>query len=110
MAAAEAPPPPGRRVLHLVDDEAAESAVVVEEAARLMGVEPPPAIPFEVAWETMSPMARSFWAESRRVANARTRAALGIAWRYPTYREGLRGILAEEAAEEAATAGRPESG
>ena len=41
-------------------------------------------------------MALSFWAENRRVANARTKAMLGIAWRYPTYREGLRGILDEE--------------
>jgi hypothetical protein len=47
----------------------------------------------------MSPMARSFWAENRRVANARTKAELGIAWRYPTYREGLRAILVEERGE-----------
>lgn len=89
--------PPGVRVLHLVDDEPAESAAVVEEAARLLGVEPPPAMTFEDARARMSPMALSFWAENRRVANARTKAALGIAWRYPTYREGLRGILAKEA-------------
>ena len=38
----------------------------------------------------MSPMARSFWAENRKVANAKTKAALGIAWLYPSYREGLR--------------------
>ncbi len=44
----------------------------------------------------MSPMARSFWAENRRVANAATKAALGIAWLYPSWREGLRAILAEE--------------
>lgn len=95
MAAAERPAE-GVRVLHLVDDEPAESAALVEEAARLLGVEPPPAVPFEEARETMSPMAMSFWAESRRVANARTKAALVIAWRHPTYREGLRAILAEE--------------
>ena len=41
----------------------------------------------------MSPMGRSFWAESRLVANAKTKAALGIAWKYPTYREGLRAII-----------------
>ena len=86
--------PPGLRVLHLVDDEPAESAVVVEEAARLLGIAPPPAIPFEQALPAMSPMARSFWSENRRVANATTKAALGIAWRYPTYREGLRALLA----------------
>ena len=43
----------------------------------------------------MSPMALSFWSENRRVANARTKQALGIAWRYPTWRDGLAAILAE---------------
>lgn len=85
------------RVLHLVDDEPAESAVVLEEAARLLGVPPPPELPFERAAAAMSPMARSFWAESRRVANAATKAALGLAWSHPTYREGLRAVLAAEA-------------
>jgi nucleoside-diphosphate-sugar epimerase len=89
---------PRQRVLHLVDDEAAESAVVTGHAARLLGLEPPSAVPFESARETMSPMALSFWAENRRVANAATKAALGIAWRYPSYREGLAAILAEEQA------------
>lgn len=88
--------PPAPRVLHLVDEEAAESAVVTEHAARLLGIAPPPAIPFEAARATMSPMALSFWAENRRVANAATKAALGIAWQYPTYREGLAAILEEE--------------
>ncbi len=84
----------GLRVLHLVDDEPAETAAVIEEAARLLGVAPPAAVPFEQAVLTMNPMARSFWAENRKVGNAKTKAALGIAWLYPTYREGLRGILA----------------
>ena len=44
-------------------------------------------------------MAQSFWAENRKVANAKTKAALGLGWRYPTYREGLRAILAEEGGE-----------
>ena len=44
----------------------------------------------------MSAMARSFWAERRVVTNKATKAALGIAWRYPSWREGLRAILAEE--------------
>ncbi|MBL6455831.1 SDR family oxidoreductase [Belnapia sp. T6] len=89
--------PPGVRILHLVDDEPAESALVVEEAARLLGLPPPPAVSYEEAARTMSPMGRSFWAENRRMANARTKAALGIAWRYPSYREGLAAILAEGA-------------
>jgi len=91
--------PAAVRVLHLVDDEPADSASVMEHAARLLGVPPPPAIPFEQARATMSPMALSFWAENRRVANSATKAALGIAWRCPTFREGLAAILAEEGRE-----------
>lgn len=85
--------PDGQRVLHLVDDEPAASAEVVEEAARLLGLEPPPPVPFEAARARMSPMALSFWSENRRVANAATKHTLGIAWRAPSYREGLRRIL-----------------
>jgi nucleoside-diphosphate-sugar epimerase len=91
--------PPGRRVLNLTDDEPSESAAVVTEAARLLAMTPPPLVAFADALPTMSPMARSFWAESRLVANAKTKAALGITWRYPTYREGLRAILAEQRGE-----------
>jgi nucleoside-diphosphate-sugar epimerase len=87
---------PRTRILHLVDDEAAESAAVTEYAARLLGLDPPPAVPFDEARARMSPMALSFWSENRRVANAATKAALGIAWHYPTYREGLAQILAVE--------------
>ncbi len=86
----------GTRVLNLADDEPAESAAVVEEAARLLGVAPPAAVAFERALESMSPMARSFWAENRRVSGRRTQQALGLRWMYPSYREGLRAILAEE--------------
>jgi nucleoside-diphosphate-sugar epimerase len=88
--------PDGVRVLHLVDDEPAPSCDVVADAARLLGLKPPVETPFDVARTRMSPMALSFWAESRRVANAATKRALGIAWRHPTYREGLRAILAAE--------------
>lgn len=87
---------PGVRVLNLADDEPAEAAKVVEEAARLLGVAPPPALPYEEIAPRLSPMARSFWQENRRVASARSQAALGYSWRYPSYREGLRAILAAE--------------
>ena len=97
VVAAARRPPVGVRVLNLVDDEPSESAGVVAEAARLLGVAPPPAIPFEEARRSMSPMALSFWSENRRVANAATKAALGISWRCPTYREGLARILSAEA-------------
>jgi nucleoside-diphosphate-sugar epimerase len=89
--------PDGMRVLHLVDDEPASAAAVVEEAARLLGVAPPPPIPFDQMAPRMSPMALSFWGENRKVSSAATRAALGIVWRCPTYREGLSRILAAEA-------------
>ena len=94
VAAASLDPPPGLRVLHLVDDEPAESAAVTEHAARLLGLAPPPLTPYDPA--ALSPMARSFWSENRRVANAMTKQALGIAWRHPSYREGLAASLAEE--------------
>jgi nucleoside-diphosphate-sugar epimerase len=96
LAAMQQTRPPGCRVLNLADDEPSESAAVVTEAAALLGVAPPPRVAFADALPTMSPMARSFWAENRKVANAKTKAALGISWLYPTYREGLRAILAEE--------------
>jgi nucleoside-diphosphate-sugar epimerase len=88
--------PPGRRILNLADDEPAESAVVLTEAAALLGVDPPPAIAFADAEAAMSPMARSFWAENRKVASQKTKTALGISWLYPTFREGLRAILVEQ--------------
>lgn len=83
---------PGVRVLHLADDEPAESAAVIAEAARLLGVALPPAVAFEEALAAMSPMARSFWAENRKVASRRTQEVLGYRWRYPSYREGLKAI------------------
>jgi nucleoside-diphosphate-sugar epimerase len=87
----------GSRVLNFNDDLPAEPAAVVEEAARLLGMPPPPLIPFAEAEAGMTPMGRSFWAESRRVSSARTQAMLGRAWGLPSYREGLRAILAWEA-------------
>ncbi|MCB5943225.1 SDR family NAD(P)-dependent oxidoreductase [Acidocella sp. KAb 2-4] len=83
-------------IFNFADDEPAASADVVVEAARLLGMAPPPPVPYEQAVQGMSPMARSFWAENRKVSAARTKAALGIAWRYPSYREGLAAILREE--------------
>jgi nucleoside-diphosphate-sugar epimerase len=89
----------GARILNLADDEPAESADVVAEAARLLRVPPPPAVPFEQIADAMSPMARSFWSENRKVSSRWTQQVLGLRWLYPTYREGLRAILAEERAQ-----------
>ncbi|MDE8344833.1 MAG: SDR family oxidoreductase [Acidocella sp.] len=89
-------PKPGLRIFNVSDDEPAASADVVVEAARLLRVPPPAPVPFDQAAAAMSPMALSFWAENRRVANAKTKAALGLEWLYPTFREGLASIFAEE--------------
>ncbi|WP_428493312.1 SDR family oxidoreductase [Rhodopila sp.] len=86
----------GGRVLNLADDEPAESAAVVTEAAALLGVEAPPEVAFETARPAMSAMALSFWSENRKIASAKTKAALGIEWLYPSYREGLRATLVEQ--------------
>lgn len=74
-------------VFNICDDEPAPPQDVVAYAATLMGIEPPPEVPFESA--ELSPMARSFYSESRQVSNAKLRTALGYAMLYPTYREAL---------------------
>lgn len=102
--------PPGVRVLNLSDDEPAESAAVTAEAAGLLGLPVPDAVPFERAVAGMSEMGRSFWAENRRVGNRATQAALGLRWRYPTYREGLRAVLAEEGGAEERADRLPQQG
>ena len=96
LAAIRQDRPPGPRVLNGADDVPAASADVIAEAARLLGREPPPLIPFAEAEPAMSPMARSFWADNRRVRSEATQQALGRRWTYPSYREGLRAILAVE--------------
>jgi nucleoside-diphosphate-sugar epimerase len=98
MAAMRQQHAPGLRVFNVADDVPSEPAVVIEEAARLLGIDPPPAVPFDAVRAAMSPMALSFWAENRKVSSRATQHALGYAWRYPSYREGLRAILAEETA------------
>ena len=80
------------RVYNVVDDEPAPPQDVVAHAAHLLGVAPPPEIPFEDA--PLTPMGRSFYAESRRVRNRRLHHDLGVTLAYPTYREGLAAILA----------------
>jgi nucleoside-diphosphate-sugar epimerase len=92
-------PPGGTRVLNFADDVPAESADVLTEAARLLAVPPPPEVPFAEAWAGMSDMGRSFWVENRKVSNAATKVALNLAWRYPSYREGLAAILLQERAD-----------
>jgi nucleoside-diphosphate-sugar epimerase len=82
-------------VFNVADDAPTPPADPIVFAAQLMGVEPPPEIPFEQAAPSMSPMALSFWQECRRVKNDKLKRQLGISLRYPTYREGLRALFEE---------------
>ena len=61
-----------------------------------MGVPPPREIEFADALAAMSPMAKSFWAENRKVSSRKTQHALGLRWLYPNFREGLAAIWREE--------------
>jgi nucleoside-diphosphate-sugar epimerase len=78
-------------LVNVTDDEPAPPQDVVSYAAELLGLPPPPEIAFDDA--QLSPMGRSFYAENKRVSNRRMRSDLGYNLRFPTYREGLRGIL-----------------
>ena len=90
VAAAIGRPRP-RAIYNLCDDEPAPNADVIAHAARLLGLPVPSEEPLDLA--TLSPPARRFWSENKRVSNALAKAEL--AWRpaYPTYREGLAAIL-----------------
>lgn len=75
---------------NLADDEPAPPQDLVSYAAGLMGVEPPPEVPFEVA--EFTPMQKSFYTDNKRVSNAAIKSALGIDLLYPNYRVGLDAI------------------
>jgi nucleoside-diphosphate-sugar epimerase len=76
---------------NLADDLPASHNEVIEHACRLKGVEPPPLLSLEEA--NLSPMARGFYMESRRVANGKAKRVLGWQPAFPTYREGLASLL-----------------
>ena len=92
LAASIARPNPGA-VYNLCDDDPAPPQDVIAYAAELLGLPVPPAVPFEQA--EMSPMARSFYAESKKVRNDRIKSELGIQLLFPDYRSGLRALLDE---------------
>ncbi len=83
-------PRPGA-VYNVCDDEAAAPADVIAFACALLGVEPPPVVPYAEA--DLSEMARTFWRDNRRVANRRLKDELGVRLAYPDYRAGLRAIM-----------------
>ncbi len=75
---------------NLADDEPAPPQDPIAFAAGLMGIAPPPEEDFEAA--EMTAMARSFYADNKRVSNAAIKRALDVDLFYPTYRHGLRAI------------------
>jgi nucleoside-diphosphate-sugar epimerase len=94
LAASLDRPRPGA-VYNVADDEPAPPQDVTALAAAMAGVAPPPEMPFEEA--AMSPMARSFYGENKRVRNRLITGELGVRLAYPTYREGLAGLKDGEA-------------
>ena len=89
LAASIAKTNPGR-AYNVCDDEPCPPQEVVEYAANLLGLPVPPEIPYEQA--DLSPMAKSFYADSKRVSNKRMKGELGYKLIYPNYREGLTAI------------------
>ncbi|MEP3442460.1 MAG: SDR family oxidoreductase [Sulfitobacter sp.] len=80
-------------VFNMCDDDPAPPEDVIGHAAELLGMPVPPAIAFDEA--DMTPMARSFYAESKRVRNDHIKQALGWSPIYPDYRTGLAAMLAK---------------
>lgn len=78
-------------IFNVTDDEPCPPQDVVTEAARLMGMEPPPEQAFETA--ELTPMARSFYGENKRVSNAKIKA-LGFNFKFPNYHVSLEALLA----------------
>lgn len=86
-------PNPGR-IYNISDDQPAPPEDILRYAAELLGMELPPEEDFETA--EMSPMARSFYAECKRVRNDRMKEELGITLKYPGYKDALDAIFAVE--------------
>ena len=93
LAASIARPNPGG-IYNVCDDDPAPPEDVIGYAAELLGLPLPPAEDFETA--EMTPMARSFYAESKKVSNDRIKNELGVSLIYPDYRSGLKALLAQE--------------
>ncbi|MCB1340714.1 MAG: SDR family oxidoreductase [Pseudooceanicola sp.] len=96
VAASIARPNPGA-IYNVCDDDPAPPQDVIAYAAELLGLPLPPEVPYETA--DMTPMARSFYAESKRVSNARIKSELGVRLLYPDYRSGLQALLEAESAQ-----------
>ncbi|MBY6140256.1 SDR family oxidoreductase [Leisingera daeponensis] len=93
LAASIAQPRTGA-IYNVCDDDPAPPQDVLGHAAELLGLPMPAEVPFDEAG--MTPMARSFYGENKRVRNRRIKEELGVKLLYPTYREGLRAVLEAE--------------
>lgn len=93
LMASIAQPNPGA-AYNVCDDDPAPPQDIIAHAAELLGVPVPEAIPFDEA--EMTPMGRSFYAESKRVDNTRIKKELGVTLLYPDYRSGLAALLSAE--------------
>lgn len=93
LMASLAHPAPGT-AYNVCDDDPAPPQDVIAHASALLGLPMPPAISFEDA--EMTPMARSFYGDSKRVSNRRITQDLGVRLRYPDYASGLAAILKAE--------------
>ena len=92
LRASMARPYPGA-VYNVCDDDPAPPEAVIAYACCLLGIAPPPLVPFDRA--ELSAMARSFWDDNKRVDNRRIKQELGVRLRYPGYREGLAALARE---------------
>ena len=97
VVAASIAQPNAGAVYNLCDNDPAPPQDVIGYAAELLGMPLPAAIDYNTA--DMTPMARSFYAESKRVKNDRIKDELGIVLKYPDYRAGLLALLTLEATE-----------
>lgn len=88
--------PDAGAVYNLADDLPTPPDEVAAFACELMGVAPPPTIPFEDARGAMSPMQLTFWTDSKKVHNDKIKDQLGVTLKYPDYKAGLRAVLAAE--------------
>ncbi len=83
-------------VVNICDNRPASSLEVHRHAAELLRCDLPLAIPFSEAQANMSPMARSFWEENRKVSNVRLREELGYSLLHPDFKSGLKDCYQNE--------------
>lgn len=93
LLASFAQPNPGS-IYNLADDNPVPSHEVIAYACQLLGLNPPPLIPFDEA--DMAPIALSFYKDNKHVRNDKVKSELGVQLKYPDYKSGLEGCLQAE--------------